>query len=127
MPNQYLPGVVTTPSALLITGITQSMPMQVSFTVPPTGFDSYVLGQLVVLTVPRTWGMYQANGLKGKIIQLGMGTMKLAIDSTGFDPFVYAPNSGEGPASLAPAGAYNLQFDNFTNSVPFKSLNNIGN
>jgi len=125
--NQYLPGVIQIPSTLLITDITQGFPMQVTFTVPSTGSNTYIPGQLVRLTVPRTWGMFQANGLTGKILQVGSSTMLLNIDSTLFDSFVYAISSSETPASLSPAGSQNLEYSNFSNQVPFQSLNNIGN
>src|SRR5579864_4829943 len=105
MANQYLPGVVQIPSSLLITGMTQAAPMVITFTVPSSGANTYVLGQVVRLTVPKTWGMYQANARTGKIIQIGASTMSLNIDSTGFDAFVYNPSSSETPASLAPAGS----------------------
>jgi hypothetical protein len=127
MPNQYLPGVIAIPSSLLITAMTQSSPLTVSYTVPSSGAFSYTVGQVVKLTVPRTWGMYQANGLQGKIISLGTGTMSLNIDSSLFDAFVYNPTSVESPASLSPAGSQNLSYDNSTDLVPFQSLNNIGN
>ena len=127
MPNQYLPGVIQTPSTLLITGMTRAAPMVVTFTVPSTGANTYLPGQLVRLFVPRTWGMYQANGLTGKIIQVGAATMSLNIDSSLFDVFVDGSSSDETPASLSPAGSQNLQYDNTTRQIPFQSLNNIGN
>jgi hypothetical protein len=127
MPNQYLPGVIQIPSTLIITDITRSFPMQVTFTVPSTGSNTYIPGQLVRLNVPRTYGMWQANGLTGKILQAGASTLLLNLDSTLFDVFVYAPSSNETPASLSPAGSQNLQYNNSTNQVPFQSLNNIGN
>jgi hypothetical protein len=127
MPNQYLKGVIQIPSMLLITGITQSFPMVVSFTVPPTGSLSYHVNQLVFLTVPRTWGMYQANGLTGKILGVNSTTMALDIDSTYFDTFIDGSATSVTPASLSPAGSRNLEFDNTTNRVPFQSLNNQGN
>jgi hypothetical protein len=127
MPNQYLPGVIQIPSMLLITDITQSFPMMVTFTVPSTGENTYLVGQLVRLTIPRTWGMFQANGLTGKIVQIGSSIMFLNIDSSLFDAFIYAPNSNETPASLAPAGSQNVEFNNTTLNLPFQSLNNIGN
>jgi hypothetical protein len=127
MANQYLPGVIQIPSSLLITAMTQAAPLVITFTVPSTGANTYALGQVVRLTVPKTWGMYQANGLTGKIIQIGSSTMTLNIDSTLFDAFIYNPNSNETPASLAPAGSQNLEFNNTTGQVPFQSLNNIGN
>jgi hypothetical protein len=127
MANIYLPPVVTIPSMLLITNITQSAPIVITFIVPQDGANRYLVGQLVRLTVPKTWGMYQANGLTGKIIQVGATTMSLNIDSSLFDPFIYSPNTGETPASLAPSGSQNLPFSNATRDLPFKSLNNIGN
>ena len=130
MPNTYLPGVIQIPSMLLITNITQSNPMVVTFAIPTTtAADTYVVGQAVRLTVPVTWGMFQANGLTGVILSIdSIGqTMTLNIDSSQFDAFIYAPTSLDTPASLAPAGSRNLEYNNFTNKVPFQSLNNIGN
>jgi len=127
MPNQYLPGVIQIPSMLLITSMTQSFPLVVGFTVPATGSNTYHINQLVLLTVPRTWGMYQANGLTGKILGINSTTMALDIDSTYFDTFINGSSTSITPASLSPAGSRNLEYDNTTNRVPFQSLNNIGN
>jgi hypothetical protein len=103
--------------------------MVVTYTVPPNGYSTYVPEQVVKLTVPITWGMFQANGLNGKILSVDNINliMTLNIDSTNFDDFVYNPNSADTPASFSPAGSRNLQYTNFTNQVPFQSLNNIGN
>lgn len=127
MPNQYLPGVITTPSQLIITGISHTFPMVVDFTVPPASYNTYHIGQLVKLRIPWPWGMVQADGLTGKILSIGMTTMLLNIDATNFDAFVTPTGNVEAPASLAPAGSQNLEYDNTTNYVPFRSLNNIGN
>jgi len=127
MANQYLPGVIQIPSMLLIIGITQSFPMVVTFIVPDTGSNTYVPGQLVRLSVPKTWGMFQANGSTGKILAVDSTTMALNIDSTYFDTFIDGSSTSETPASLAPAGSQNLEYNNTTNNVPFQSLNNIGN
>lgn len=130
MPNIYLPGVIQIPSALLITNITKSSPMVVTFAIPTiTAANTYIAGQAVRLTVPITWGMFQANGLVGVILSIDdVGqTMNLNIDSSHFDTFVYNPTSTDTPASLSPSGSRNLQYTNFTDQVPFQSLNNIGN
>jgi hypothetical protein len=127
MANQYLPGVVQIPSMLLITDMTQNYPLSVEFSVPSTGSNTYIPGMLVRLTVPKTWGMFQANGLTGKILSVSSTTMLLDIDSTYFDSFVDGSSSSAAPASLTPAGSRNLEFSNLTNDVPFQSLNNIGN
>jgi len=127
MPNVYLPGVIQIPSRLLITNITQAYPMSITFTVPSNGSNTYVEGQLVRLTVPKTWGMFQANGLTGKILTIGASTMTLNIDSTLFDAFIDGSATKETPASLAPAGSQNLSYSNQTNQIAFQSLNNINN
>ena len=127
MANQYLPGVIQIPSALLITGITNSFPMVITFTVPPTGLNTYVPGQLVKLMIPKTWGMFQADGLAARIYSVGVSTMALSVDSTLFDIFIDGSGSSETPASLSPAGSQNLEFNNTTNRVGFQSANNRGN
>ena len=127
MVNQYLKGTIQIPSMLLITGITRSYPMIITFTVPSTGSNTYVVNQLVRLTIPRTWGMYQANGLVGHIMDVDSTTMQLDIDSNYFDAFVDGSATSVTPASLAPAGARNLEFNNTSRQVPFQSLNNRGN
>ena len=127
MANQYLPGVIQIPSTLLISSMTQSYPMVIGFTIPSTGKNTYIPNQLVRLTVPKTWGMFQANGLTVKILSAGSDTMILDIDSTYFDTFIDGSDSSETPASLSPAGSRNLEFSNASNDVPFQSFNNIGN
>ena len=71
--------------------------------------------------------MYQANGLTGQILAIDSTTMNLDIDSNYFDAFVDGSNTSETPASLAPAGSRNLEFNNTSRQVPFQSLNNSGN
>lgn len=127
MANIYLPGVIQIPSMLLITDITQNYPATVTFTVPDTGSNTYRTGQLVRLTIPRTWGMYQANGLTAKIMSVGASTMVLDLNTTYFDAFVDGSATNETPASLAPAGSRNLEYDNTTRQISFQSLDNIGN
>jgi len=127
--NTYLPGVIQIPSALQITAITQSMPMVMTTTYDPlTSANTYIPGMVVKLMVPRSFGMYQANGLLGKIIYVSGAVFTLAIDSTNFDPFIVPAITAEQPASIAPSGSNNTSYDNTTvYNLPFKSLNNIGN
>jgi len=131
MTNQYLPGVNTIPNSLVITDITKSMPMVVTTTLvntaPNPRVNTYKVGMNVKLYVPRTYGMYQANGLVGNIIGLNGNVFTLSLDSTFFDTFSIPITTVESPASLSPYGSKNLEFDNSTNEVPFQSLNNIGN
>jgi hypothetical protein len=127
MVNQYLPPVIATPSTLLITAMTNANPMVITATVPPSGANTYIAGQNVRLLVPRTWGMYQANNLTCQITQVNGLNFTVNVNSLNFDPFIYAISSSETPASMAPAGSRNLQYNNNTDFVPFQSLNNIGN
>lgn len=130
MPNQFLPGVITIPSTLLITGITQAFPMVVSVEVDndTTQSNTYIVGMCVKLFIPRTYGMFQANGLTGTITSIVDSNFYLDINSTNFDAFAVPAGNVEIPASLSPNGSRNLQYSNSTiRTVPFHSLNNIGN
>jgi len=131
MPNQYLPGVNTTPNSLVIIDISKSMPMVVTAslvnTAPNPRVNTYKIGMNIKLYIPRTYGMYQANGLIGTILGLSGNVFTINLDSTLFDTFSIPITQVESPASLSPFGSRNLEYDNFTNDVPYKSLNNIGN
>lgn len=123
--NTYLPPTVCVPGSLLISNIQRTYPMIV--TIINSDRNTYIVGQLVFLTVPATYGMYQANNLTGQIVLIDDDDFYLSIDARGFDVFTAPAGDVVKPASLSPAGARNLQFDNSTNNVPFHSLNNIGN
>jgi hypothetical protein len=82
---------------------------------------------LVRLTVPKTWGMFQANGVTARIMSVGATTMVIDLNTTYFDAFVDGSGTALTPASLSPAGSRNLTLDNTTLNVPFQSLDNIGN
>lgn len=129
MTNQYLPGVIAIPSSLVITNITKSGPMIVSVAIgnSATAANTYIVGMSVRLVVPKPYGMYQANNLVGTILAINGLDWTLSLDSTLFDTFVIPSGNVETPASISPFGSRNLQYDNSTDSVPFQSLNNIGN
>lgn len=93
---------------------------------PVTQANTYIPGQLVRLNIPANYGMWQANGLTAQITAVNGSNITVNVDSSLFDPFS-VPVSGEQPASLAPSGSRNLQFNNNTDQVPFQSLNNFGN
>lgn len=118
--NQYLPPSPVIPMALAITNITNSYPMVVTV----QGDNTYVLGQLVTLSVPNSYGMFQANGLKGMVLTSVGQTISLNLNSIPFDLFVTPANPTQTP-SLSPSGARNIY--NIT-QVPFHSENGlIGN
>ena len=124
--NTYLPPTPATPGSLIINAISNTNPMVVL--VDPSIENTYQPKQLVKLTIPADYGMGQAANQTYSVLAAGPTALVLDVDSTPFDLFTIP--SGilpTMPASLAPAGSRNLQFDNFTNNVPFKSLYNIGN
>ncbi len=123
--NTYLPPVIAIPSALEITAISQANPMVITTSANTDQSNTYIAGQNIKLTVPVTWGMWQSNGLTSNIVSVNSNQISVNIDSTNFDAFSN-PNDGT-IATLAPSGSKNLQYNNFTNQVPYQSLNNIGN
>ena len=129
MANQYLPPVIQIPSSLAITSITQSAPMVVGVAIQnsTTEANTYIVGMAVRLFVPQTYKMYQANNLVGTITAISGSNFTLNLDSSQFDAFVTPTGNVEQPATIAPFGSRNLQYNNQTNEVPFQSLNNIGN
>lgn len=131
MPNQYLPGVNTVPNSLVIIAITQALSMVVTTTLsnnaPNPRVNTYRSGMNVRLYVPQTYGMYQANGLVGTILEVNGNDFTLNLDSTLFDAFSVPIKTIGSPPSLAPFGSRNLEYNNLTNNVPFHNLNNIGN
>ena len=94
---------------------------------PASEANTYIPGMAIKLTVPITYGMFQANGLVGTITAVNGLVFTLNIDSSLFDPFVAPTGNTEQPSSFAPNGSRNLEYNNLTSDVPFQSLNNIGN
>jgi hypothetical protein len=130
--NTYLPATPTIPLALLITAITNSFPMQITAVIPnlvilPPTPNTYVIGQLIRLNIPEPYGMQQANGLTGKIVQIIGLVFFVDIDSRQFDIFITPSAFEEQPATFAPAGSNNLQFTNTSTFEPFQSGTNTGN
>lgn len=129
MANQYLPPVIQIPSSLEIEAITQSSPMVITVSIENTTTEAntYIVGMAVRLFVPQTYKMFQANNLVGTIIAISGLNFTLNLDSSQFDAFVVPSGNVAQPASIAPFGSRNLQYNNSTGQVPFQSLNNIGN
>lgn len=126
--NTYLPGTIAIPSALEIIGMTNSYPMVVTIVYNAVSqSNSYQFGQLVRITVPIQYGMFQANGLEAKVLANVNDQITLDVDSRQFDVFTLSSIKGITPPSLSPAGARNLTLDNTTRLVPFQSLNDRGN
>lgn len=119
--NIFLPPSPVVPGMLLITAITRAYPMVVTIT--DSIYNTYVVGQLVCLTVPSSYRMIQANELTVPILVISGTNFSLDINSIDFDTFVIPSPSlppPSRPASLSPAGSRNIY--NVT-VEPFQSLN----
>jgi hypothetical protein len=88
---------------------------------------SYIPGQIIKLNIPFSYGMQQANGMTVEITAINSLNISVNVDSTNFDVFAIPSSTAQQPASIAPAGSRNLQYNNSTNAVGFQALNNIGN
>lgn len=86
--------------------------------------NDYVVGQLIQLTVPSSYGMYQANGLTGQILSINGLVFTVDINSLNFDVFAIPATGQPQPASFASYGSRNLYN---VNTVPFHSEGNFGN
>ena len=123
--NTFLPPVKVIPGFLLITNISNTNPMVITFT--DSVENTYQVNMCVHLNVPASYGMFQANQLIGQILSINSNTFTVSIDATQFDAFVTPSTYQPQPATMAPAGSRNLQYDNFSKNVPFQDLNNQGN
>lgn len=123
--NTYLPPTPVIPGFLLITNITRTNPAIV--TIVDSVENTYIVGQAVHFSVPASYGMTQINQMTGVIVAINGLNFAINIDATQFDTFVIPSPFAEQPATIAPAGSRNLEYSNFTNKVPFQSLNNVGN
>jgi hypothetical protein len=129
MPNLYLPPVITTPSSLEITSISQSFPAVITVEIAnsSTEANTYQPGQLIKAIIPYSFGMQQMNNKTMQILQVNGFDITVDVDSTNFDPFVIPMSTAEAPPTIAPSGSRNVEFSKTTGQLPFKSLNNIGN
>jgi hypothetical protein len=122
--NIYLPPCYLVPQVLDITAITQSYPMVVTV----EQANMYLAGQNLHFSVPNSYGMSQLDQMTGTIIEVSGLNFYVNIDSTMFDPFVIPALGAEAPASVAPSGSKNVQYNNTTKWLPFQNINgNIGN
>jgi hypothetical protein len=125
--NIYLPPSPVIPGFLKITAITQAYPAVV--TIQDSIYNTYILGQRVHLSIPQSYGMYQADQLSATILAINGLDLAINLDTLNFDAFVL-PNPADVPtpvrfATLSPGGSQNIY--NAT-IEPFQSLNgNTGN
>lgn len=97
------------PSLRRIVNITQANPAVVTTSVDST----YIPGQLIRLDVPTVFGMTQANGLLVTVLSVTGGNITVALDTTGFSPFVFPLVAAYPftPAQTIPVGEDTSGFD----------------
>ena len=110
--------------ALVISNITQAKQAVITVTLTGSQIQSYIPGQLILLTIPPDYGMQQANDLTVQVIASSGLNITVNLDTLLFDPFVVPGGYVTKPASLSPAGSRNI-YNNLV--VPFHSLANEGN
>ncbi len=126
--NQYLPGVVQIPSSLTLLALTKAYPAIATVSVNAvTEANTYIPGQSIKLSIPVTYGMFQADGLTPTILSVSGNDLTLDLNTIEFDLFTVPTGSNYQVATIAPNGSRNLQISNETAQVPFQSLNDIGN
>ena len=119
--NTYLPGSPVAPPFLLITNMTQAIQMVVTTSTS----NSYVVGQLVRLSVPFPYGMFQADNLTGQILVTDGTNFTLDINSLQFDAYKTPSAFQEQPATMSPSGCRNIYDISYE---PFHSVNGqVGN
>jgi hypothetical protein len=126
--NTFLPPSPVIPMFLNVVSVSQSNPMVVTVSTP----NQYLINQLVYFSIPYDYGMQQLNGVTAEIIGVDATNLifSMALDSSGFDPFVIPPTGifYIRPATVSPAGSRNLSnFNVSIQSVPFHSQGNFGN
>ena len=117
--NTLLTSSPVVPMSLNITNISKSYPMVVTVTVESNQVNQYVIGQKIVLTVPDSYGMSEANNITGIISAISSNDISLNIDSRQFNTFVTPLDYERQPASIAPAGSSNIYN---TTVAPFHAL-----
>jgi len=125
--NTYLPPSPVFPPSLVITNITQAVNAVITHAVPIAS-SPYIIGQLIKLTIPPEYGMYQADQMTCEILAVDnlLLTFTTSLDTTFFNAFVIPVGiRQQKPASLAPAGSRNLYN---ISTVAFHSLDgSVGN
>ena len=101
-----------TPSSFVISAISQGITTTVTMTASDRGGTTVnpnlVIGQLVRLIIPPTYGIRQLNQQSAYVISLPSSTqVELDIDSSTFDAFVSAPAYGPSSPQILAIGDIN--------------------
>lgn len=115
------------PSTTFVTAITQAA----NAVVTTSTAHNYVVGQLLNLVVPSSFGMSEASNKTARVVAVATYSVTLDLDSTSFSAFAFPPDTDVPAtilfATMAPAGqrnGYNVDQVPFRsgNFVPFMSL-----
>jgi hypothetical protein len=93
---RIIPAKYYSPYRRWITGITQAASAVITVSVA----HNYLVGDKIVVHVPRGFGMTQIDGIQGTITAVTASTMTVNIDSTGFTAFAF-PTSAVAAAGVS--------------------------
>lgn len=74
------------PRYSFINGITNAQYAEVSFTAP----HDFTVSEIVGFRVDRSFGMYEINRMRGKVLSITETTITVDIDTTNFNAFDYS-------------------------------------
>ena len=124
--NTFLAPSPVVPGMLLISNISNTYPAII--TVVDSIYNTYVVNQLIKLSVPASYGMVEADNKTTEITEVNGLDFTVSMNATQFSSFTIPdPNARPTPsqyATLSPAGSKNI-YNN--TAAPFHSLSNTGN
>lgn len=106
-----------TPYLCNITAITQGNPAVV--TTQET--NAFVVGNLVTFQIPKVWGMWELDGLKGYVVAVTSNTVTVEVDTSNFLPFAnpgLPASTVINPAQILPIGSANTGYQANGNVQP---------
>jgi len=109
------------PTAFNITAISLGPTTTFTITSPPylpvPIANNFVLGQLVRILIPFTYGTRQLNEQTGYVIALSSNQVTVNINSTKYDPFIANPAYGPTLPQILPIGDVNSGAINTTGRI----------
>ena len=85
--NEFYPG------NRFISAVTQARLAVMTFTED----HNFTVGEILSFRIPKNYGMYQLNNQQAKVLSITSDTVTLNVETTTYDPFVYAGAENEVP------------------------------
>lgn len=105
IPNSDLNGQTvpnnTYPQLAYIIGISQALKGVITF----SGVHEFTIGEIIGLRVAQPFGMIQLNNQEVRVIDIGSTTATIDVDTTQFNPFIYAGTNVQYPCIAVPSSS----------------------